>query len=192
MNNEDEFQKADVEAGVGMEVLPPQDVKSSLPSPVSDVIRVRSQLVSEYHKGAPSLADRLRKAGREDVESLIVAMIDEVIQETDHLLGNELIATHNGELRDASVISFKRAEVLEKAIRAVQTKQQLEKQGGIDVDSPSMMVIFRFFLSKAKDTFTRMGVDSEINDLFFRMFGEVTENWKKELRESFNALRNPR
>lgn len=199
MSAEDEFDKADADAGVGsttgvarnVQVLPPRD--TSMSRPASGIIQFRNQLVEQYHHGAPSLAARLKAAGKEDMETLVVAMIDEVIQETDHLLGNELVATHNGELRDASVISFKRAEVLEKAIKAVQTKQQFEKQnGGIDIDSPSMMIVFRFFMIKAKETFQRMGVDVEIHDLFFRMFGEVTNDWKKELRENFDAARNQR
>ena len=183
----DDFEKMDSEVGVtAVQTLPPS---SGMIRPASDVIQFRNKLVEEYHKGAPSLAARLRAAGKEDLESYIVAMIDEVIQETDHLLGNELVATHNGDLRDASVISFKRAEVLEKAIKAAQTKQQFEKQGGIDVDSPAMMIIFRFFMSKAKETFNRMGVDAEIPDLFFRMFGEVTGDWKKDLRQSIDQMR---
>lgn len=191
--SDDDFQKADADAGVGsVEVLAPERPGVLARPPPSDMILFRKQLVEQYHQGAPSLASRLKAAGKEDLESLLVAMIDEVIQETDHLLGNELIAMHNGELRDSSVISFKRAEVLEKAIKAVQTKQQFEKQSGIDVDSPSMMVVFRFFMSKAKETFQRMGVDVQIHDLFFRMFGEVTNDWKKELRENFDTMRNPR
>lgn len=201
MSAEDDFDKADLDAGVGtatakgiatnVQVLPPRD--TSMVRPPSDVIAFRQQLIEQYHKGAPSLSARLKKAGKEDMEALVVAMIDEVIQETDHLLGNELVATNDGDLRDASVISFKRAEVLEKAIKAVQTKQLFEKQGGgIDIDSPSMMIVFRFFMVKAKETFQRMGVDVEIHDLFFRMFGEVTNNWKKELRENLDTMRNTR
>lgn len=191
---EDDFKKADVDAGAetGMEVLPPDRGSVVSRPPPADMIQFRKQLVEQYHKGAPSLAAKLRAAGKEDLESLLVAMLDEMIQETDHLLGNELVSMHNGELRDSSVISFKRAEVLEKAIKAVQTKQQFEKQSGIDVDSPSIMVVFRFFMSKAKETFSRMGVATEINDLFFRMFGEVSNDWKKELREKFEEMRTAR
>jgi hypothetical protein len=152
----------------------------------------REQLVKQYHDGAPSLVEKIRKAGKEDIESLLVALIEEVVKETDHLLGNELVATQNGDLRDASIISFKRAEVIEKAIKAVQAKQEFERESGIDVDSPSMTVIFRFFLAKAKDTFDRIGVGNETNDLFFRTFSEIMENWKKELRERFEELGNQR
>lgn len=185
MKDDDDFEKADVAAGV--EVLAPaRDTSVSRPS---DMIQFRQQLLEEYHKGAPNLLARLKRDGKEDLESTLMAMLEEVILEADHLLGNELVATQNGDLRDASVIGFKRTEVFEKAMRAIQTKQQLEKQSGIDVESPSMMVIFRFFMSKSKETFEKMGVGDELSNLFFRKFGEVTNDWKKELRSNFEALR---
>jgi hypothetical protein len=186
---DDDFEKADEMAGV--QVMPP--AHSALSNRArGDVMEYRTQLVERYHRGAPSLVERLRKAGKEDHESLLLALIDEVVTETDHLLGNELLATENGELRDSSVISYKRAEVLEKAIKAVQAKQEFEKASGIDVDAPSMMVIFRFFMSKAKEAFDKMSVGSETSDLFFRTLGDSTDNWKKELREYFEAQRGQR
>lgn len=190
--SEDDFQKADTDAGVpiGMEVLPPEKSGTVSSTPTSDLIQFRKQLVTQYYEGSSGLAERLKKAGMEDLESLVVELLSEMVKETDNLLGNELIAMHNGELRDSSVISFKRAEVLEKAWKASHTKRQFEKQDGINLDSPAMMVIFRFFMSKAKETFVRMGVDREISDLFFRRFGEVTNDWKKELRETFDLPGN--
>ena len=192
--SDDDFEKADSDAGV-MTVEPPS---RNLPETVplngklpANVVEYRKQLVTTYHNGSPSLVERIRKAGKDDIESLLIAMIDEVVGETDNLLGNELVATQNGELRDASIISFKRAEVLEKAIKAVQAKQEFERTSGIDVDSPSMIIIFRFFMSKSKEAFDRMGVGDEVRDLFFRTIGEIMENWKKELREHFDELRNP-
>ena len=184
----DDFEKADKAAGV--QVLPPE--RSVEKRQTSNVMAYRKQLVEKYHEGAPSLIEKLRQAGRNDNDALLVALVDEVIGESDHLLGNELVATENGELRDASVISFKRAEVLEKAIKAVQAKQEFEKESGIDVDSPAMIIIFRFFMSKAKDSFDRMGVGTEVSDLFFRTFGVSMEFWKKELREHFEELKSPK
>jgi hypothetical protein len=162
---------------------------SSLPLIQSDVVKYRGELVQQYHEGAPSLVAKLRAAGKEDSEALLVALVDEVIKESDHLLGNELVATNEGNLRDASVISGKRAEVLEKAIKAVQAKQEFESKSGIDVDSPSMVVIIRFFLSKCRDTFDIMNVGDETKDLFMRTMGDVMDEWKKELRENFEELR---
>ena len=189
-----EFEEADSVVGV-VEVaekpttLPAESNKGNLPA---NVIEYREQLVRQYHKGAPSLVEKIRQAGKEDIESLLVALIEEVVTETDHLLGNELVATHNGDLRDASIISFKRAEVIEKAIKAVQSKQEFERQGGINVDSPAVLTIFRFFMAKAKETFDKMGTGNETSDLFFRTFSGMMEGWKKELRVRFEELRNQR
>jgi len=156
----------------------------------ADIMEYRSQLVKQYHDGAPSLIERIKKEGKDDIESLLVALIEEVVKETDHLLGNELVSAQSGELRDASIISFKRAEVIEKAMKAVQAKLEFERQGGVDVNSPSMTIIFRFFMSKAKEAFDRMGVGNEVNDLFFRTFSDVMSNWKKELRLQFEELKS--
>jgi hypothetical protein len=81
---------------------------------------------------------------------------------------------------------------LEKAIKAVQNKQEFERESGIDVDSPAMMVVFRFFMLKGKEAFDRMNVGNEVSDLFFRTLGEIMENWKKELREHFEESRGSR
>ena len=182
----------------GMALTPPDAIEAEVVSDEkalptkpgsSGVVEYRKNLVEQYHDGAPTLIDRLKKLGSDNSEALLVALIDEVIVETDHLLGNELVATENGELRDASVISFKRAEVLEKAIKAVQAKKEFERESGFDIDSPAMMVIFRFFMAKSKDALDRMGIEDEAKDLFFRVLGEEMDQWKKELREEFESLR---
>lgn len=187
----DEFEKADEE--VGASLVEPERISndSQLPANASPsgVVEYRRQLVEEYHKGAPSLVKRLKDAGGDNSEALLIALIDEVISETDSLLGNELVATQNGDLSVSSVISFKRAEVLEKAIKAVQTKKEFERESGIDIDSPSMMVIFKFFMAKAKDTLDRMQLEDEVKDLFFMNLGEEMDSWKKELREEFESIR---
>ncbi|GAG95169.1 unnamed protein product [marine sediment metagenome] len=192
MAKDTDFEKADKEAGV--EVLPAKQDNTPVPMTAGgvpvNVVHFRDQLVRQYHEGAPSLIKRLREAGKEDIESLLVALIDEVVTETDHLLGNELVATQNGDLRDSSIISFKRTEALEKAIKAVQAKQEFERTGGIDVDSPAMVTVFKFFMSKTKEAMDRMGVGAEMNDLFFSTLSDVTGDWKKELRAEFEALKS--
>jgi len=115
-------------------------------------------------------------------------LVDEVIKETDNLLGNELIALQGGNLRDNTIISEKRATVLAQAIKAVQAKQLFEQEHGLDLDSPSMKVVFMFFMSKAKATFAKLNYKPEVSDVFFRNLAASLDNWKKELREELNAM----
>jgi len=188
---DDDFEQADSMAGgITPEVLPAKQSDDALAIP-GDVVEYRDQLIRRYHNGFSGLIEKLKKDGNTDYEAFLVALIDEVIKETDHLLGNELVATRNGELRDASVISFKRAEILEKAIDAVRRKQRHDfaKGGGIDTESGSMGVVFKFFMSKAKESFDRMGMGNEVSDLFFRTYGDITENWKRELRDRLEEAR---
>ena len=149
----------------------------------------RRELVRKYHNGANSLMDRMRKSGMDDTESLVMALLEELINESDNLLGSEMISMEDGELKDASIMSFKRAEVLEKALKAFQSKKQMESESGIDVNSPSMMIIFRYFMGKAKRSFEKVNTSDEEQDLFFQVLGEEMGNWKKELRDEFKKMK---
>jgi hypothetical protein len=184
-NTDTEFEVADRDAGV-VTVLPPKDQRVAFPA---NPVEYRNQLVAKYHNGAKNLLQRLRSAGNDDAETLLLALINEMVQETDNLLGNELVSTENGELRDASIISFKRAEVLEKTIKAVQTKQQFEKEVGLDLDSPAMMIVFRYFMTKVKASLIKVNAPDDMSDIFFRALSDSMAEWKKELKTQFNELK---
>jgi hypothetical protein len=187
MSETTEFDIADKEAGVtGELVTTPPNNGAVRPA---NAVEYRAQLISRYHQGAKGLVDKLRTSGHNDAEALLLSLINEVIQETDHLLGNELVATENGELRDASIISFKRAEVLEKAIKAVQSKHQLEREQGLDLDSPAMMVVFRYFMSKVKTALVKANAPDDMSDLFFRTLSDAMADWKRDLRVQFGELK---
>ena len=182
-----EFDVADKEAGVAELVTTPKNSQGSLQP--TNTVEYRAQLIAKYHQGARSLVDKLRTSGRTDAEALLQALITEIVQETDHLLGNELVSTENGDLRDASIISFKRAEVLEKVIKAVQTRQQLEKEQELDLDSPAMMVVFRYFMSKVKIALVNVKAPDDMSDLFFKTLSEAMADWKRDLKVQFGELK---
>ena len=190
----DEFTDADATFGKTETaiVTVAEQVGTSI-SPSRDMFEHRSKLIAKYYAGANGLANKLLKEGRDNSEMLVMALVDEVIKETDSLLGNELVATEQGDLRDATIISAKRAEVLEKAIKAVQTKQLFDRDGGgIDVKGPAMKVVMKFFMKKVKEVFKRMAMRDEMSDTFFRHLGDVMEGWEKEMAadlEELNSLR---
>jgi hypothetical protein len=160
--------------------------------PASNMVEHRQRIIEQYHKGADGLADRLKREGRDKPEMLVMALVDEVIKETDNLLGNQLIATEQNQLRDATIISGKRSEVLEKAIKAVQTKQMFDGNTSIDPDSPSMRIVMRFFMKKVKQVFEQMGIQDEMTDAFFRHFGDIMNQWQKELAVDLEELKSLR
>ena len=184
----DDFDKMDKESGVQVIETPQLDI----PSGAVDIMSYRSSLVKDYYGGSKGILERLADDGKDDTENLLQTLIIEVIKETDHLLGNQLVAAANGDLRDSSVISYKRTEALEKAVKAISAKRAMEKESGIDLDSPSMQIIFRFFMSKANDSLVKMNVADEMKDIFFATIGEEMETWKMELKEKFKEMRAER
>lgn len=187
----DDFEKADEDGGETEAEVVEEAIESSMPVVMSlgslatprDMMEFRQQLIEMYHRGSRSLVERLNKEDRNNPRSLVMALVGELVTETDNLLGNQMIATQHGSLRDASVMSSKRAEVLEKAIKAVQNKQQFEKDHGFNVDHPAMQCVWRYFMEKAHAVLRAMRVDAEANDTFFRMLVEQMKEWKKELQQ---------
>jgi len=185
----DDFEKVDAEVEM-MEpsvATPINEDSLSINAP-KDMMELRDNLIKEYHKGSSTLAGRLDRQGKNNLDEIVLALVDEIIKETDNLLGNELISAKGGNLRDASVISYKRSEVLEKAIKAVQAKQIFEKEHGVDINSPSMMVVFKYFMEKVKSVFVTLGYEDEASDTFFRILGDDLTDWKKQLKEELSEI----
>jgi len=161
----------------------PQKVNAS-PIAVSpgDIEKKKKSLLQKYHEGHKSLKEKLEQSQHKTIEERVMALVDEVVNETDNLLANELYMSEQGNLGDASVVSFKRAEVLEKAIKAIQTRKLYEKDRKVDVDSPSMRVIFKFFMSKVRNAFKELKYDDDASDAFFDFLGKAFTDWQKELQ----------
>jgi len=193
-SNSDDFKKADIEHGefspapAGLILGDNSEEETSLTSSPRDVLELRKKLVKQHYRGSSSLVEKLENEGRNSLEGLVMSLVDEVVKETDSLLANELVSIQEGNLRDASIISYKRSEVLEKAIKAVQAKQVFEKENGVDVDSPSMLVVFKYFMGKVQDVFKGMNTDDELSDTFFRTLASGLSDWKKELGSELNDL----
>jgi len=157
-----------------------EDVETELAP--RDILELRDQLIKKHHDGANSLLEKLDRDGNTEVRDLIMVLISEVLRETDHLLGNELVTTKQGDLRDASIISIKRVEAFEKALKALQTKAAMEGESGVDVNSPAVLSIFKFFMGKVKSAMLTMGMNDEFSDTFFTTLSTVMGDWKKELK----------
>ena len=168
-----------------VEVVSPEPNTSIQKRPtqsVSPKIRARDRAIEKFH-GSKSLNDKM--GGVENADRAMMILIQEMIGETDSLLGNRELAQSDGNIRDASVISSKRSEALERVYKALLNKREFEKESGIDVDSPSVRIIYNHFMKKAYEAFNNSGLGKDISDLFFRQLALSLENWKSELKKEF-------
>lgn len=155
----------------------------------SDKIAYHEKRIRTHYNG-DSLADMINN---DDIstESLIRSLLLELAREIDNLAGNRIIATENGELEKATIISSKRTEMVDRAIKAIMAKKEFEATTSIDVESPSMRVVFQYFLEKCQESFAKSGMNSEISDTFFRNFNDICgATWKKELKRRIAEIKS--
>jgi len=154
---------------------------------VSKQLAFRDQKIRDHYKG-----DTLTELINSDdlsVEDLMRALLSEILREADNLAGNRVIADENGNIESSTVISAKRVEIVEKALKAIMSKKEFEAQNSIDVESPSMKIVFRYFLEKCQESFDKAGMSADISDTFFRCFNDVSTLWKKELKKRIAEIK---
>jgi hypothetical protein len=154
----------------------------------TSLIESRQNEIEAHYAGGGSLSEQLAST-----EGSFTAIMDCVMYqmagETDKLVGNERMLAKEGSLRDASVVSAKRIEGLERIGKMAQVKSSVEKDMTIDLDSPSIKVFWEYFLGCVNDVMIKMDEPVEAKDTFFRIFADRTVNWKKELKELLNQMR---
>lgn len=149
----------------------------------------KNSLLKRYYNGNSDLINKLKNENKNTYDGLVTGLTDELLKETDNLLANELLLEIEGNSRDSCVISTKRIEAIEKTIKVVQNKQLFEKENGIDLNSPSMIVILQYFLEKIDESFVVMKVDDEFKSLFFTAFHSKVDTWKKDIQEKIDNMK---
>jgi len=162
----------------------------------TDLIKSGSDSLSCHEKGirthynGDTLTD-LINSDEISTETLIRSLLVELAREIDNLAGNRVIATENGEFEKATIISSKRTEMVDRAIKAIMAKKEFEANTSIDVESPSMRIVFQYFLEKCQESFAKAGMNSEISDTFFRNFNDICgSSWKKELKRRIAEIKS--
>ena len=89
-----------------------------------DIISYRKKLVDQYRKNRRGIKDLLRN-GRLSIDDTLMLIAEEILEESESLLGNELITTEDGDIEKATSISVKRTDVL-KSVADILAKKRTE------------------------------------------------------------------
>lgn len=150
---------------------------------------LRDQKISQHYGGREnSLASRA-SSGSFSGEELLRDLVTELFKEIDNLAGVQVMATENGDLQATTIIASKRTEIIDRAIKAIMHKKEFEAQNSIDIESPSMMIVFRYFLEKCNEAFRMAGFNEDTTNPFFHCFNDVVKEWKKELKKRIAELK---
>ena len=179
---EPELAESFVEVDQGEELTP---VKSS------DFIVLREELVKKYHKTSESLFDKIQnRPDGSNVEIIINTVLEELIKETDNLLGNELTLMQSGHIRDSSVVSVKRSDVLSIVSRVAARKHELSTlNGSVDLNAPAFQLFQQLCFDKLVVVLDKLNVDPELKQLVALKWGEEMENWDKEMKYKLGTIK---
>lgn len=172
----------------GTEVIVPDRVDMS--KTCSKNAEYHEKRIRQHYSNGPSLSE-LTSLDDISTEVLMKSLLGEFAREIDNLAGNNTIAIENGDIEASTIIATKRAEIVDRLYKAVMTKKEFEASTSLDVESPSMRVVFQYFLEKSQESFDRAGMTSEISDVFFRNFNDICgSTWKKELKRRIAEIKS--
>jgi len=163
------------------------DSEENLPE-VSSIHDKRNHVLSRHYGGPKSMLEKLSESGRTDFDSMALALIEEMVIENDKLLASEEIVAEEGNLRDASVISSKRLEGLDRTYKAVSTLRELNKDHSIDLESPSVRLLVTYVFHCFKESLDILKLDDDLKDAIFQTLETRMTDWKKEFRSRIREM----
>lgn len=151
---------------------------------------MREQILEREYDGDKNLIQHLRRKGMTDADSLIDALIEEMSQEADNLKANGEISLQAGDLQSNTLIASKRIDALKETAKIVQAKKAFEHDAGmIDLNSPAVKVLIKYFMSRCKLSMVNVGIQPDVNDLFFKELSSQLLNWQKEVKSLLEEMR---
>lgn len=155
----------------------------------SDLELVHEQSLKEYYGGKKGLLEKLKEEGKTTYEGLINGLIEEMYKSVDNLKGNEIVAKKKEDLGASTLIESKHMEAMTQLSKVLQQKQIFDKENGIDLNSPQMTVILKYFLDTIKETFESIKTDDEQQSLFWTAFVSKVDTWKKDIQDRIDNMK---
>ena len=166
--------------GVGDELQPVDGV---------DYLDIRQKLVDSYRRKRGTLLARVASStGDNSVDSIITSVIAELAQETENLLGNEIMMMTAGQVDKASVVSVKRADVLDVLSKVAIRRKEAASSSAIDLNSPVFQMFQQLCFEKLTEAMGEMTFTPEERQLLVSKWMSKMNNWVKELRERLANL----
>lgn len=170
---------------IDAEVLEKSSQNLTPASKKQDILSERTDLVKKYYGESSSFFEKLKKSQGtgENIDELVGIIIEEIAKESDNLLGNSLIFTKDGNLHDASVISVKRADMLETLTKVLQRKKEMFIiSSKIDYDSPVFKIFQIICFEKLTAILDALTLDVEMKQLIVSRWVDSMKDWQKEIK----------
>lgn len=155
----------------------------------SDINKYRDSLVNEYRSKNTGLLQRLRENGSVTSDEILASIAEEILLESEDLLGTRLMFAVEGNLHDSAMITVKRSDLLKAVADIVAKRKELnQRASGVDLNSPAFMVFQKMCFDRMVDVLKDLQIDEEMIQLVLTKWAKKMEDWGKELKNKLDEM----
>lgn len=151
----------------------------------------RKKLLTSYRQEKQSIMDKVKGSPSPvSSDALMNLLIEEILDETETLLGNSLVLTEDGNLHDATSVTVKRADLLKAIADIVAKKKELnQKDGDVDLNSPAFMIFQKLCFDKLMLVLDELGLDNELIQLILSKWAGCMKEWGREVMNELKEMK---
>jgi len=167
----------------------------SLPIPTnkfiigSDINAYRDTLVDRFRKKHQGIIEKVKDNKGISSDEILVSIIEEILLDSEDLLGTRLVFTEEGNLHDAASVTVKRSDLLKSVADIVAKRKELNQRANdIDLNSPAFMLFQKICFDKMIAALNELNIEEESVQLILTKWSKQMENWGKELKDKLNEM----
>ena len=148
------------------------------------VRKMKLGILREFRRGTPGIVDGVVETGAGyDTDILFKNIIKDLLIGTEDLLGTSLLLEAQGDIKDASAILVKRADLLRLITDIILRQKELQQRGGeTDYNSPAFRLFQKLCFEKLIEALETLNVDNALSSMILKEWQKGMADWDRELR----------
>ena len=155
----------------------------------ADVNSYRDTLVEKYRGKHKGILQKIKSSTGVSSDEILVSIVEEILLESEDLLGTRLMFSEEGSLHDAASVTVKRSDLLKSVADIVTKRKELNQRASdIDLNSPAFMVFQKLCFDKMIAALSDLNIDDEMIQLVLSKWSKQMEDWGKELKNKLEEM----
>lgn len=153
-----------------------------------DISRYKESLVGQYRTKNEGILQKLKAGVNLNSDEILSLIAEEILLESEELLGTRLLFENEGNLQDATTVTVKRSDLLKAVADIVAKRKELNQRSDVDLNSPAFMIFQKLCFDKMVDALHDLRFDDEMIQLILTGWAKGMEDWGKELKAKLEEI----
>lgn len=155
----------------------------------ANITEYRDNLVDNYRQTHKGVLQNIKENSEISANEILSLIAQEILEDSENLLGTQLLLSEEGNLRDATTITIKRSDLLKSVADIIARQKELnQKASDIDLNGPAFMIFQKMCFDKMIAALEDLEMDEEMTQLILSKWATKMENWGKEMKQKLEEL----